>query len=246
MGGWSDIEVSGHRCCVYQPDAPSPHGYVVVYLHGIHGGRLEDHDAYTQQFERFGLRVIGPVTGPSWWADRIFPAFDPRRTPQQYVLEAVVPYCRQAWEAVPPRIGLFGTSMGGQGALRIAFQYPDTFPVVAALAPAIDFQSRWEEGDPTLRAWYPDAEAARQDTATLHIHPLHWPRHMFFACDPTDLRWHPSSDRLHMKLAALGIPHEADLTTEAGGHGFPYYDAMAEPVVTFLADRLERERLRIV
>jgi len=50
---------------------------------------------------------------------------------------------------------------------------------------------------------------------------------------------------LHMKLASLGVPHEHDLTTTAGGHGFVYYDAMAAIVIGFLAERLERERLRV-
>lgn len=246
MGMWSELELAGHTCCVFEPDAPSPHGYTLLYLHGIHGGRLEDHDTFTEQFDRHGLRVIGPLTGPSWWADKIFRQFDSQITPQRYVMDVVVPHCHQVWGAQPPRIGLLGTSMGGQGALRIAFKHPDTFPVVAALSPAIDFQSRWEEGDATLRAWYPDAESARQDTATLHIHPLYWPRHIYFACDPTDVPWHLSADRLHMKLAALGIPHETDLATEAGGHGFPYYNVMAERAIGFLAEQLERERRRVV
>jgi S-formylglutathione hydrolase FrmB len=49
-----------------------------------------------------------------------------------------------------------------------------------------------------------------------------------------------------MKLGALGIPHEADLSTSAGGHGWEYYQHMAPRAVGFLAERLERERLRVV
>ena len=60
---------------------------------------------------------------------------------------------------------------------------------------------------------YRDAEQARQDTATLHIHPLNWPRHQWFCCDPADYRWHDSADRLRMKLYSLGVPYECDLET---------------------------------
>jgi hypothetical protein len=49
-----------------------------------------------------------------------------------------------------------------------------------------------------------------------------------------------------MKLASLGIPHEVDLDTEAGGHGFKYYNHMAEKAIGFLVERLEFERLRII
>jgi S-formylglutathione hydrolase FrmB len=136
--------------------------------------------------------------------------------------------------------------MGGQGALRMAYKYPDLFPTVAAISPAIDYQKRIVEGvDPGLDFLYRDAEDARQDTALLHIHPLNWPRNQFFCCDPSDLRWHESADRLRMKLASLGVPFECDLET-AGGHGWTYYEQMAEPAIRFLYERLERERMRIV
>ena len=49
-----------------------------------------------------------------------------------------------------------------------------------------------------------------------------------------------------MKLSSLGVPFECDLDTSVGGHGFEYYNHMAEPVVQFLVNRLNSERLRIV
>jgi S-formylglutathione hydrolase FrmB len=49
-----------------------------------------------------------------------------------------------------------------------------------------------------------------------------------------------------MKMSALGIPHEYDLETRAGGHSWEYYDHQAEKALAFIADRLERERLRVV
>jgi S-formylglutathione hydrolase FrmB len=135
--------------------------------------------------------------------------------------------------------------MGGQGALRFAFKHPNVFPVVAAVSPAIDYQTRWNEGDEILPTMYADSEEIRQDTATLHVHPLNWPRNIWFCCDPTDDRWHESADRLRMKLAALGIPHEHDLETTGGGHSFGYYNRMAPRALAFIAERLERERLRL-
>jgi S-formylglutathione hydrolase FrmB len=68
---------------------------------------------------------------------------------------------------------------------------------------------------------------------------------MFFCCDPVDTRWHESAERLRMKLAALGIPHEVDLETTGGGHGFEYYGRMAERALGFIDQRLESERLRV-
>lgn len=244
-GQWTAETVGGHPCDVYLPPVHHEMKYVVIYLHGVHLTRLVGNEAFCRQFDRHGLAVVAPMTGPSWWTDRICPAFDDRVTAEQHVLQSVVPFIAARWGTVPPRIALLGTSMGGQGALRLAYKHPNTFPVVAAVSPAIDYQNRYAE-DELLQQMYPEAEAVRQDTATLHIHPLNWPRHQFFSCCPTDTRWWESSERLRMKLWSLGVPHTVDLETEGGGHGFEYYNRMAETAIGFLAERLEQERRRLV
>ena len=243
-GTWSEEAVGGHPCDVYEPSRTSEHGFAVVYLHGVHLNRLVDKTAFIEQFERHGLPVVAPMTQRSWWTDRICPEFDTEVTAEQHVLRNVVPFVRERFGSRERGIALIGTSMGGQGALRIAYKHPDVFPVVAAIAPAIDFQLRYDE-DETLQQMYSDPEAVRQDTATLHIHPLNWPRHQFFSCDPSDYTWWDSADRLRMKLWSLGVPHECDLETTGGGHGFEYYSVMAEKAVAFVADRLDQERRRL-
>jgi S-formylglutathione hydrolase FrmB len=241
---WSEAEVAGHPCHLYEPPHPSKHGEVVLYLHGLQLETPVGHEPFEAQFEKYGLRVIAPVTQCSWWADRISTEFDSCLSAEAYLLEHILPLVAERWGARPPQVALLGISMGGQGALRLAYKYPDTFPVVAAIAPAIDYQIRIDEGDRLLAQMYGDTEAARQDTATLHIHPLNWPRHQWFSCDPADSRWHDSADRLQMKLAALGVPHEHDLETSAGGHSWQYFHRMAQPSIDFLAERLGQERAR--
>jgi S-formylglutathione hydrolase FrmB len=244
---WSDLNVAGHRCRVFEPARPSPHGFVVIYLHCSEAASLRNHAAFVLEFERHGLCVIEPVTGRSWWTDRIWPEFDATISAEAYVTKRIVPYVEERWQSRPPQLALLGISMGGQGALRMAYRFPNVFPTVAAISPAIDFQKRIDEGvDPGLESMYRDAEDARQDTALLHIHPLNWPRNQFFCCDPTDERWHESAERLRMKLWSLGVPFECDLETQGGGHSFQYASLMAGRAVSFLADRLERERLRVV
>lgn len=244
-GVWQTFELAGHPCDWFEPAELNPHGYAVIYLHGVHLQRLVDQPAFSQEFDRHGLRCLAPMTGPTWWTDRVSSAFDSRFSPERYLLDQVLAWIRDEWQTQPPRIGLLGTSMGGQGALRLAFKHPNTFPVVAGISPAIDYQWRMREGDEVLYELYPDEEAARQDTATLHVHPLNWPRNIWFGCDPADLRWHESAERLRTKLYALGIPHQVDLETTGGGHGFGYYSRMAPAAIGFLAQRLEQERMRV-
>lgn len=242
---WTNETVGGHPCDIFIPEEPNPHGYVLLYLHGVHEQRMVDNAVFQTLFQRNGLPVVAPLTRQSWWVDRICDQFDTEITAEAHVLDNVLPMIAERWGSQPPQIALWGTSMGGQGALRLSYKHPDIFPVVAGISPAIDFQQRVKEGDENLLQMYGDPESARQDTATLHIHPLNWPRHQFFCCDPRDERWFESADRLRMKLGSLGVPFECDLATSRGGHGIEYYEHMAEVTIEFLIKRLDQERLRV-
>jgi S-formylglutathione hydrolase FrmB len=244
-GTWTTDRIVDKPCDVYEPTTRNVHGFVLIYLHGVHLNRLIDKTAFVQQFEELGLPVVAPHSQRSWWSDRICPEFDAELTAERYVVEHVLQFIKERWNSQPPRIGLFGTSMGGQGALRMAYKHPQLFPVVAAISPAVDYQHLFEE-DEVLQAMYPDRETVRQDTALLHVHPLNWPKHQFFCCDPEDFRWHDSADRLRMKLWSLGVPHECDLETTGGGHSFDYYNSMAPQCISFVAHALDCERRRLV
>ena len=68
----------------------------------------------------------------------------------------------------------------------------------------------------------------------------------FFCIDPDDEMWFRGNDRLHEKLNALGVSHTADLTTQAGGHSWTYFNHMAETTLSFLVAGLERESRRLL
>lgn len=244
MGAWTEVMVANHPCEVFEPVRRHEHGFVILYLHGFDHQRLRDQPRLIEQFEQWGLPVMAPYGGRCWWVSKRCPDFDPSRTPEQHVMDHVLPAIAERWGAEPPRIGLFGITMGGQGALRFAYKFPNRFPVVAAIAPTIDYQLRYDD-DPMLQVLYADPEAARQDTALLHIHPLNWPRNQFFCCDPGDRTSWNGGDRLRMKLYSLGVPHECDLESSTGGPELDYVNAMAERAVKFVVDRLEQERRRL-
>ena len=246
VGNWTTVELSGHACDLFEPPRPSEHGFVVLYLHDINEAAPAEHPQLTTELSRHGLRLIAPQASPTWWTNRICSLFDARVSAEQYVIRSVLPYLAERWQAGPPRIALLGRGMGGQGALRLAFKYAAKLPIMAAISPAIDYQLAWREGDAALQEMYADPESARQETATLHIHPLNWPRNIWFCSDPEDVQWHDSADRLRMKLSALGIPHEADLATSAGGDAAAYLQRMVPRAIAFLADRLDREERRVV
>ena len=256
--GWSTIEVAGHACELYEPADPLP-GRAVIYLHGVRERTLRESAGLRRAIEAARLPAVAPRAGRSWWLDRIVPAFDPALTPERFVTGPVLAEIRRRHGVAPPGVGLIGTSMGGQGALRLAYRHPSIFPVAAAIAPAIDFHAVMRECDTaadgrlfeTLWEIFGDVERARQDTAILHVHPLNWPRHQWFASDPSDIRWHDGAVRLAGKLTALGIPHTARLESRgpfaagATGHGSEYYDRVAPEAVGFVLDSLDAESRRL-
>jgi pimeloyl-ACP methyl ester carboxylesterase len=245
---WTVIDVAGHACELFAPPEPTP-GKAVIYLHGVRERWLRESTGLRDAIEAASLPVIAPRTGRSWWLDRPMPGFDSEVTPEQYVVAAIRDEVQRRFGVTSPGVALIGTSMGGQGALRIAYRHPGIFPIAAAIAPAIDFHLAMREaGDredgelyDTLWQTYGDVERARQDTAILHVHPLNWPRHQWFASDPSDIHWRDGAERLHSKLVALGIPHTALLEPRGSGHSAVFYDAVAPEIVQFALTALDAE-----
>lgn len=239
--GWQSIEVAGKTCDIFEPARPGPH--LVLHLHGVGMETLAGNTVWTQLLEDRGLRAICPHGKRSWWTNRACAEFDRKLTAERHLLDNVLPFIRERWGAEPPKFALTGISMGGQGALRLALKHAAKFPVVAAISAAIDYQNLYGQGT-TIDEMYPDKEAVRQDTALLHVHPLNWPRSMLFVIDPADRQWLDGNQRLHEKLNALGIPHQYDFETTAGGHCWKYFNHMAPRVIDFVVRGLETESLR--
>lgn len=245
LPGWTRAEIAGKPADIYDPPGGPAPRFGVLWLHPVGGESPADNPAYTAAFARHGLAVCAPWGGEAWWADRVCPAFDPHLTAERHLLDNVLPWMRDRWKCGPRGVAAAGISMGGQGAVRLGFKYPDRFGAVASVAGAFDYHDRHGRGTP-LDAMYPTREACRQDTATLWVNPAKAPPHVWFASDPADAEWHRGNDRLHEKLAATGVPHFADLTTTAGGHTWAYFDAMADPLCAWLAGALAKEARRLM
>jgi S-formylglutathione hydrolase len=239
------VEIGGKAADVYEPPRGDRPRFGVLHLHGVGLETLWDKPVFTRLFEELNLACVCPHGQRCWWGDRVCSEFDAELSPERYLLEQVLPYFRARWKLEPPSIGLQGISMGGQGALRLGFKHPGIFPVVAGIASALDFHDLYGEGTP-LDSLYDSKEQCRQDTAILHVHPTHYPAHIFFCVDPDDERWFRGNDRLHEKLSALGIPHEVDLTSRASGHSWDYFNHMAERVERFLLAGLEQQSRRLL
>lgn len=242
---WTSVAIAGKPADVFAPSAPARPRFGLLYLHGIGLETLSSSPIYTRLLEQHQLACVCPQGQRSWWADRICAEFDPRLTPEKHLLQNVVPFFAERWGLKPPAIGIFGISMGGQGALRLAFKHPRTFPVVAGISSALDYYELYGQGSP-LDEMYDSKEQCRQDTALLHLPPVHPPPHIYYCIDPDDRPWYRGNDRVHEKMTALGVPHEIDFTTRAGGHSWDYFHQAAPRVVEFLLGGLTKESMRLL
>jgi S-formylglutathione hydrolase len=244
QGTWTTILIADTPADVYEPASQPRPRLAVLYLHDLDGQTLRDRTSFTRPFDELGLGCVCPHGGLSWWVDRPCSAFDPHITPERYLLDAAVPWFAERWGVEPRGLGLLGIGMGGQGALRLAFKHPRQFAVVAGIASAIDYYELYGRGTP-LDELYDSKEQCRQDSAPLHVHPSDYPPHIFFAVDPDDA-WYRGNDRLHEKLSALGIAHEIDFATRAGGHSWTYFDAVADRAVRFIHAGLVQQGRRLL
>jgi S-formylglutathione hydrolase len=241
---WNTITLQGKPIEFYEPPGTTKPRFGVLFLHDQNSETLRDRPAFTRVLDSLNLACTCPRAPGGWWVDRV-PAESTEPSAERFLSQMAVPEIAKRFRLSERAIGLLGIGMGGQGALRLAFRYPEQFPVVAALGPSLDFHEIYGSGTP-LDQLYESKEQCRQDTAILHIHPSRFPPHILFCIDPDDQPWYRGNDRLHEKLTALGIAHEIDFTTCGGGHSWEYFDRQAERALRFIHAGLELESRRLL
>lgn len=239
---WTSTTFAGKPCDLFEPTDP-PVG-VVLFLHGYDNVTLKDNVAYTSALDRHRLACVCPHGPRCWWTETVFQPFDAALSPMAFLRGPLREAIATKWPDAGKWIAVTGVEMGGQGALQLSYRAAREFPVVVAIAPKVDFDT-WHGFGTTLDELFPDREAARQQTATLHLHPLNWPRHQLLLCDPADHYCLDGAVTLASKLTSTGIPFEQDFVTSHGGYGWKYADVVAGRVIDFVVAGLESERQRL-
>ena len=203
LAGWDRIAIAGKAVDVFASGSAFPRA--LLYLHDRDGTTPATNPTFTDQFRSRQLACLAPITGPSWWANRICPRFDPGLSAERFLLEHIAPWLTAHWGLEAGAIAVAGVGMGGQGAVRLGLRHPSRFPIVASLNGAFDFHELFGRGG-SLDEMYTSREEARQDTAILQVPPHDWPPSIWFSCSFAS-PWYRGNDRLHEKLTAMGVPH---------------------------------------
>jgi S-formylglutathione hydrolase FrmB len=140
--------------------------------------------------------------------------------------------------------------MGGHGALRLAFAYPDVFSVVAALSPGIWLPGGVSErSGPATEApadrekWYPRTTGETFDLDTFNaqspfalvdgLAQLELPPAIFLAVGDDDYwKLHDGTVEMYIELRRIGLTPE--LRVADGGHDWKYWRGVTGEALRFL------------
>jgi putative tributyrin esterase len=129
---------------VFLPSQVSPGRRLpTVYL--LHGGdgnyRDWSNDSDVSKFAASGLILVMPEGRSSYYVNS---AAGSRDRYEDYIIQDLIPDAERRLPALAERRsrGLAGVSMGGYGAMRLAFDHPDLFAFAGAISAALDVPSR--------------------------------------------------------------------------------------------------------
>lgn len=210
---------------------------LLLFLHGGNGDHtfLRQHQRLIERAWKQRLLppcvVATPDARNSFYVDY----HDGSQRWETFLLEVLLPRLRRQFHVAEERDEtlLWGVSMGGIGALRLAFRHPDRFGAVAALEPAIEPGTH--PADLRLRHRY---YRAQRNYAAIHGAPVdvaHWQAHqplllardkgpaiqasglaIYLECGDRDcLNLFDGTEELHRFLFDAGIAHEYRLVRGA-------------------------------
>jgi len=115
----------------------------VVYL--LHGGggdyRDWSNDSDVSQYAASGLILVMPEGGSSYYVNS---ATKPHERYEDYIIQDLIPDAESRFPAMTERSSraIAGVSMGGYGAIKVAFSHPELFAFAGAISAALDAPSR--------------------------------------------------------------------------------------------------------
>ncbi|MFG0335548.1 MAG: hypothetical protein ACF8TS_19485, partial [Maioricimonas sp. JB049] len=167
MSLWTEVTVDGMTADLLPPPAGGAPTPAVLLLPDYDGRSAVQYPALAAAFERAALPVLSPRISQCWWTTQRDFAKLPA-PPLEFIRTALCGFLAREWNVEPPAVGLGGIGTGGQGVLQFAYRHARTFPVVAAIAPAVDFHA-WYGRGLDLDLLFDSQEAARQQTVTLQL-----------------------------------------------------------------------------
>ncbi|RXF71864.1 alpha/beta hydrolase [Arcticibacter tournemirensis] len=201
--------------------------YPVLYLlHGYSGNYadwIKKDPGLPGLADEYGMLIVCPDGGfASWYFDS--PVVKSSRY-ETYISRELVTYIDKHYSTVNNRTGraITGLSMGGHGALYLAFRHQDVFGAAGSMSGGVDLRP------------FPDSFGLKEVLGEYNQYPERWEEGsivnmlymiksnslaLTFDCGADDF-FCLYNNQLHEKLLERKIPHE--YTSRPGGHSWEYW-----------------------
>jgi S-formylglutathione hydrolase FrmB len=199
---------------------------VVYFLHGFGGNHLDWVKSFPQVITSCDLyhQIVVCVNGnvSSWYFDS---PIDPAWKYETYVTKELVPFIDKNYKTIKKRTGraITGLSMGGHGAMYLAFKHQDIFGAVGSMSGGVDIRPFPNNWNIALRLGsYAEHPENWEKNTVINLVYLLTPNSLsiLFDCGTDDF-FFKVNQNLHEKLMERNIPH--DFIVRPGNHSVPYW-----------------------
>ena len=217
--------------------------YPVIYLLHGYSGNYKDwvKDSVTFNLaDKHNIIIVCPDGGFSgWYFDS---PIDKSSQYETYITKELVPWIDRNYNTLAEKNGrgITGLSMGGHGALYLAFRHQDLFGTAGSMSGGVDirpFPNNWDI-DKRLGSYEDNRQLWEENTVINMLHLL-TPNSLALIIDcGTDDFFYKINCELHEKMRYMNVAH--DFISRPGVHDWNYWYNAVKYQVLFMSDFFER------
>lgn len=235
------------RAVVITPDTYDGNkDFPVVYLlHGYSGNYsnwIKSAPSMRDAADVYQTIIVCPDGAfSSWYWDS---PIDPTMRYETYVSNELVAWVDSKYKTIKSRAGrgITGLSMGGHGALYLAFKHQDVFGTAGSMSGGVDirpFPNNWEMAKRLGK--YADVPENWEKNTVINMLHLLTPNSLalIIDCGSEDF-FYRVNNNLHEKLLERNIPH--DYISRPGGHNWPYWNNAVSYQLLFMKQYFDKQK----
>ena len=212
---------------------------VVYLLHGYSGNHLDwinKAKGFEKAADQYGIIIVCPDGGfGSWYWDS---PVDPTSKYETFVSDELVKSVDSKYKTIKNRKGraITGLSMGGHGALYLAFRHQDVYGAAGSMSGGVDIRPFPNNWDMSKRlGTYAEQPERWEKNTVINMLNLLSPNSLaiIIDCGSEDF-FYKVNENLHQQLLYRNIPH--DFITRPGGHTWPYWTIAIKFQLLFMSN----------
>lgn len=236
------------KAVIIKPDAlKSKALFPVIYLLHGHSGNYADWISNVSELKKYAdlyqVLIVCPDGGPaSWYFDSIEQASSRYET---YITKELVSVIDQKYPTIKDRKGrgITGLSMGGHGALYLAFKHQDIFSAAGSMSGGVDlrpFPNNWSIASHLGK--YADFPQRWDQNSVINLTHLVSPNSLKLIVDcGTGDFFYGVNQAFHQKLIAMNIPH--DFISRPGVHNWDYWRNAVQYQLLFMSKHFKAQQV---